>query len=352
MTTTKDEPVKNKKPKKNKGTSIVETSLRYLDMLEFIPRDVTVSVKDIEQALERRGYSIDKRTIQRDLNKLAKSFNLRCSRLGKSMLWSFSDDAPVRFFPSMDEHTALSFQLMQSFLKPLMAPQTLDSMEPFFKKSAELLSQRTEVAARWQEKVHVMPLGLPRQAPVIDPDVQETIYQALLHENPLLILYLPRNAKKAKEYLISPLGLVVRDYVSYVVAAMHHDGSVRHLPLHRFKNVDWEGVSYIRPAGFNLAAYASDSFGFQMGESPTLDLVLWMDKDAAVSVAESPISKKQNLVEQADGGLLLSAIAPNTLELRRWIHSFGNQVEVLEPGYLRVEIAEKIAAMSDRYKPN
>lgn len=195
----------------------------------------------------------------------------------------------------------------------------------------------------------MLPLGLPRQPPKIDLEVQSMVYQALLDECPLRVGYLPRNSKKPKEYLVTPLGLVVRDYVSYIVVAMHNDGSVRYLPLHRFKTVEPEDIDPVRPAGFNLASYANDNFGFQVGESPTLDLVLWMDKDAAVSVAECPVSKKQSMAEQADGSFLLSAVVPSTLELRRWIYSFGKQVEVLEPGPLRAEIAEEIAAMLQRY---
>lgn len=351
MSNTKDEPVKMKNSKRGKGFSVVYTSLRYLAMLEFIPRDPeSVLVEEIMQALGRRGFEIDTRSIQRDLNKLALSFKLVSSKDGRSRRWSYSDDAPVRFFPSMDEHTALSFQLIQAYMQPLLAPETLDSIAPLFKKSAERLSQRSEPPARWKEKIHVLPLGLPRIPPRIDPEVQEEVYQALLWELPLRIHYRARNSERFKEYFITPLGLVIRDYVSYVVAAMNDDGSIRQFALHRFKDAVTEDDGYLRPPGFNLAAYAKEEFGFQIGASKTLDLELWLDKEAAVSVAECPISKRQSLVEQADGNFLLSATVPNTLELRRWIHSLGQQAEVLQPAFLRAKFAEEFAAMSKRYK--
>lgn len=360
MPTTKDEPLK-KKPKKSKGASVDKTALRYLDMLEFIPREDDVSVEEIKQALERRGYVIDKRTVQRDLNKLAKTFNLQSSRGdGPSKRWSYAQDAPVKFFPSMDEHTALSFQLMQAFLKPLMAPETLDSMEPFFKKSAELLSQRTEVAARWQEKVHVIPLGLPRIPPTVNHDVQKVIYQALLHEQPLRVHYRSRSSEVYKEHLVSPLGLVIRDHVSYLVLVMNKSGHLGCWPLQRFKDAKEDlNAEYSRPDSFNLAAYAKENIGFKMsnaptvmGESPPLELELRMDEISAVSVAECPVSARQTMSKQADGSFLLSASVPDTHELRCWIRSLGQRVEVLAPGHLRAEIAEEIASMFQRYKLN
>ena len=350
MPNTKIEPAKKKVPKREKGFSVVDTSLRYIAMLEFIPRDPeSVSVNDIIQALERRGFIVDKRSIQRDLIKLSQLFKLTPSKEGQSNRWSFSEDAPIIFFPSMDEHTAISFQLIQAYMRPLLAPETLDSIAPLFKKSAERLSQRAEPPARWQEKIHVLPLGLQRITPKVDPDVQENVYQALLWELPLQIHYQPRNADNTKDYFITPLGLVIRDYVSYVVAAMKNDGSVRQFALHRFKSAEIVDEEYLIPAGFNLAAYANENFGFQMSEATTLDLSLWMDKSAAVSVAECQVSERQTMIEQEDGSVILSAMVPNTLELRRWICSFGQQVEVLQPGYLRAEIAEEIGAMLKRY---
>lgn len=330
---------------------MTDTSLRYLAMLESIPREPdSVTVEQIIQALDRQGFSIDKRSVQRDLNKLALPFTLNDLKDGQSKCWSYSEKAPVRLFPSMDEHTALSFQLMQSFLRPLLPPETLDNIAPWFKKAAERLSQRKEYTARWQEKIHVLPLGLPRQPPSINPDVQRKIYDALLVELPLRVHYRGRNSEKPKEHIISPLGLVIRDHVTYVVATMNDGGTVLQFALHRFKDAEIDSdADYVRPAGFNLAAYAKESFGFQMSESPTLDLELWLDKDAAKSVAECPVDKQQRLVEQADGSFLLSATVPNTLELRRWIHSFGQQVEVLQPGFLRAQFAAEIATMSERY---
>lgn len=350
MPNAKDELVKRKKPKREKGYSTVYTALRYLDMLEFIPREEAVSVEEVMQALERRGHLIDKRSVQRDLQKLAKTFSLVSSKDGRSRRWSYSEKAPVRFLPAMDEHAALSFQLIQAYMQPLLAPETLDSIAPLFKKSAERLSQRSEPPARWQEKIHVLPLGLPRIPPKIDPEVQFQVYQALLWELPLRIHYRARNSRSFKEHFITPLGLVIRDYVSYVVAAMNDTGPIRQFALHRFKDAELEDAEYLCPDGFNLAAYANEEFGFQMSKSKTLELELWLDKEAARSVDECHISKRQSLVEQADGNFLLSARVPNTLELRRWIHSLGQQAEVLKPDFLRADFADEIAAMSKRYK--
>jgi predicted DNA-binding transcriptional regulator YafY len=337
--------------KRGKGFSIVDTSLRYLEMLEFIPREpASVSVEEIIEALDRQGFTVEKRTIQRDLHKLAPSFNLINTDIGKVKQWSYSVDAPLMFFPSMDEHTALSFQLIQAFLKPLLAPETLDAINPLFKKAAEILSQRSEPTARWQEKIHVLPLGLPRKPPRVNSEVKEEIYQALLWELPLRIKYQARSAERVKEYFVTPLGLVIRDYITYVVLTMSDRVSIRYFPLHRFKEAECQDAEYSRPAGFNLRAYANEEFGFPLGKSKTIDLVIWMDNQAAVSVEECPVSKNQTMERQNEDGFILKATVPNTLELKHWILSFGQQVEVLQPQYLRQYFSEELTTLLKRYQ--
>ena len=337
---------------------MTDTTFRYLAMLELIPRAPdSITAEEISRALERRGFSIHKRSIQRDLaEKLARPFKLVYKEDRLTKYWSYADDAPVRIFPSMDEHTALSFQLMRVFLKPLLPPETLENIAPWFRQSAERLSQRKVATAKWQEKIHVLPLGLQRQPPTIDPKIMETVYEALLHEQPLHIHYRKRGAKSDEEYHISPLGLVLRDYVCYVIAAKNADGEIRQFLLHRFKKASKDDAKYSRPVGFNLAVYANNMGVSRsnaptiMGESGPIELELWMDKDAAISVAECPVSKGQKLMAQADGSFILSATVPNTQELHRWIHSFGQKVVVLKPAGLRDDFKDEVAAMSKRYK--
>lgn len=328
---------------------MTDTSLRYLATLEVIPRyPESITVDQIMLALDRRGFSIDKRSVQRDLLKLSIPFKLICEQEGKQNLWSYDPDKPPSMFPAMDEHTALSFQLVEGSLKNMMPPETVDSMEPWFRMAGERLSSRRGDTAKWQEKIHILPPGLPRLAPRINPDVRDEVYQAILHEYPLNIHYRSRESKASKEHVISPLGLVVRDHVIYLVAAMNEGGSILQFVLHRVKDVQPAEVDYMRPVAFNLSSYVDEKFGFPLGTSPTFSLKLKLGKQSAISVSDCPLVANQTLVPNGDGAVL-SAEVRNTLELRQWIRSLGIQAEVLEPGFLRAEFAAEAAELASRY---
>ena len=73
------------------------------------------------------------------------------------------------------------------------------------------------------------------------------------------------------------------------------------------------------------------------------------DANAAVRVRETPMSADQTLDEQADGRVRLRASLPDTMQLRAWLRSFGEHVEVVSPPLLRASLAESARAMARRY---
>ena len=276
-----------------------DTSQRYLAMLEAIPRwPSAITVEQLMAALERRGHIIDKRSVQRDLNKLAEQFGLSHDKDGKFKVWYFEENAPVSMLPSMDEHTALAFQLVKAFLTPMLPPETLEMVKPWFDISDSKLASRKTRSARWQEKILIIPPGLPRQTPRIDPDVQSGVTQSLLEEVPILIHYKSRQAKSARRHLVSPLGLVMRERISYLIAYIHEKETVSQFAMHRIVSMDWdeEEPKYRRPKDFNLKQYVEEgNLAIQKGQAKDLDLELWLDAQVAVGVKECPVNRKQTL---------------------------------------------------------
>lgn len=54
--------------------------------------------------------------------------------------------------------------------------------------------------------------------------------------------------------------------------------------------------------------------------------------------------------EQPDGSLLYRVTVSGSREITRWILGYGPDVEVLEPEWLRRDIARQCAAMAGLYK--
>lgn len=330
---------------------------RFKALLQMIPRAPdSISTDRLLEKLSAAGFDVDLRTLQRDLKDLGESgeFGLGSEKKGReSARWQYLATTPVTIFPSLDDHTALAFRLADAFLQSLMPPETVKALRPFVEEAGRHLSKRRHaVAGKWQDKIHVFPQGMRRKPPKIRPEVREVVYRALLEEMPLRLMHHSRNSPVPKEFLVSPVGLVVRDYMIYLYGVTREKKQVLAFALNRTQHAEiLEGSIFDKPpAGFTLAE-SEELVSKPYEGSRHIDLKLRIGKISAYSLREWPLPGRQSLIPDAENpeGGILTASVPNTVELRQWIRSLGPNTEVLEPTFLRSEMAEEIATLARRY---
>jgi predicted DNA-binding transcriptional regulator YafY len=130
---------------------------------------------------------------------------------------------------------------------------------------------------------------------VIDEQVQAVIYQCLSENKRAQITYLPRASKEVKEYMISPLALVVRDKLIYLLCTMKEYADIRQLALHRIKTAEITEKEINRPTDFDVDTYiASGAFGI-LDVVTTMKLVVNFNVDAIAHLTETPISSDQKI---------------------------------------------------------
>ena len=101
--------------------------------------------------------------------------------------------------------------------------------------------------------------------------------------------------------------------------------------------------------GFSLdTEIAHGAFDFLLSPE-SIVLAVAMPEFAAVKLRETPLSLDQAIGELADGRVLVRATVANTVQLRSWLLSFGDNVEVLAPADLRAEVAATAVATAGLY---
>lgn len=340
-----------------KPSNISIPANRFKALLQMIPRAPdSVSTDRLLEKLSAAGFEVDLRTLQRNLRDLLESgeFGLRSEKSGReSARWQYLADTPVTMFPSLDDHTALAFRLADAFLKSLMPPETVKALRPFVEEAGRHLSKRRHAAAgKWQDKIHVFPQGMRRKPPKIRPEVREVVYRALLEEMPLRLVHHSRNSPVPKEFYISPVGLVIRDYLIYLYGVTREKKQVLAFALNRTQRAEiLEGAIFDKPPpGFALAE-SEELVSKAYQGSKYIDLRLRIGKISTYSLRECPLAGRQVLISDAENpeGGILTATVPNTVELRQWIRSLGPDTEVLGPTFLRSEMAQEIAMLAQRY---
>ncbi|MDP1612791.1 MAG: WYL domain-containing protein [Sulfuritalea sp.] len=339
-------------PRKPK-TSSKRTLLRQWTMLRMIPRSPRViGTSELITGLASSGFDADLRTIQRDLNNLSEVLPLGSDQ-HKPQGWSWLPQAGQFDIPGLEPQAALAFHMAEAHLQSVLPASTLASLLPWFDTARAVLDDHGNGLAKWPNKVRVLPRGLPLKVPAIRPDVQAAAYQAVLQDCKLRVVY-SRNGGEVGEgepasHVVSPLALVVRGGIVYLVCVYDGHSDPRQLALHRMREAELLIEPARRPKGFSIDDYITEGeFGVSLNPRP-IKLEAEFYRHVAIYLRESPISDDQTITELDEDNILLRATVPDTLELRLWLKSFGDEVAVLKPVALRREFRAMAENLKDYY---
>ncbi len=328
-----------------------DTILRHWTMLHYVPRHPRrIDAASLTQLLRRDGFSVHRRSVERDLVKLSLLFPLHCDEQHKPNGWCWSAGAAAFDLPALDVHSALAFRLAEEHLSTLLPEPSRLHLRPHFDRARSVLKQLDHSAlAQWPAKVRVIASGQELQVPEISPGVLEQTESALLAERQLAVVYRRRGETELRSYDVHPQGLVWRDGVGYLLCMIKHYEDVVQLVLHRMVRAEVLEAPSRKSKDFDLdRAIAAGALGFLVSTTP-LQLEVVFDQDAAVRLREAPLSADQELVDRSDGSVLLRASAADTVQLRTWLRGFGGRIEVLQPPALRQEFVDQAQAMTQRY---
>jgi predicted DNA-binding transcriptional regulator YafY len=326
------------------------TLLRQWKMLQLLPSRSPVDAATLREQLENEGFNVDLRTVQRDLKELMEVFPLTAKQ-GKPISWRWDSNAMSFDLPGMDRTGALTLKMVGEFMGRLLPKTCLESLAPNLRRADAILNDLGDKSfGGWPDKVRVVPRTQPLLPPEVDAEILETVYEALFQDFRFKAQYLKKGAAEPVEYMVNPLGLVVADPVLYVVATLWDYNNPILLAVHRFQSVEMTDEPCRKPEGFTLDDYLKGGvLGFPVEGEGTIMLKALFSRAAAAHLHESPLSADQVLTDQADGTGLVEAEVLDTHQLRWWLLSFGDQVEVVGPESLREEIANTVRSMSNRY---
>lgn len=252
----------------------------------------------------------------------------------------------------MDASTALAFSLAEKHLSHLIPPSTLDLLNSYFQRANEILDAmpRTMLSG-WRDKVHVIGVGPQLKLPVTQKHVQRLVYEALLEERRLDVVYKPRGRTACKQYEFSPLALVSRQGVHYLVGPLWVYDDVIQLALHRMQDVSKTKKAVHVPTRFDIKRYIKEEgeFSYPTGHG-RIKLEALFDRSVATHLKERPISPSQTVSDNDSHWVRLRATVLDTKELTWWLLGFGPNVQITSPAGLKRRIARLTRKAADLYK--
>jgi len=134
----------------------------------------------------------------------------------------------------------------------------------------------------------------------------------------------------------------------YLIGFDESRDAVRTFKLQRILDVSVTPETFEPPDPRIVQESLGRSWGV-ITDQEEVEVVLRFDAAIASLVTETTWHPTEQVSREPDGTILWQARVPGTIEIRRWILSWGSQVEVVAPPELRDEVAATYRAAAARY---
>jgi proteasome accessory factor B len=312
--------------------------LRQIEELLLLSPD-GLGATDLADRLE-----VDRRTVYRDLDFLSQEHVPLWQHNGRFGINRTRYLAAIRL--SFHEATAL-------VLAGLLLSRVIDERNPHVasalrKLAATLPPPLTQHLERAANRIQSHDGGVGQVA------VLEALAEGWATGRKIRATYRSPRSGALHERIIAAYALEATASGIYVIGHDEWSGEVRTFKLDRLESAEVLDVAYNVPLGFDPEAHLASSWGIMSG-SETTEVVLRFSSVAAPHVRERRWHPSQVLETSDDGGCTLRLRVSEPLEMQPWLRSWGAQVEVLAPGWLRERIAAELsqaAAIYASVKPN
>jgi proteasome accessory factor B len=178
--------------------------------------------------------------------------------------------------------------------------------------------------------------------------VLEAIAEGWATGHKVRVLYRSPRSGELRPRVIAPYAVEPTAVGIYVIGHDDWSSDIRTFKVERLEQAEVLDELYTIPAEFDPEAYLSTSWGI-MTSQEMFEVVLRFTATATPHIRERTWHPSQSIELTPDGGCVLRVRISEPMEMQPWIRSWGAQVEVLAPDWLRERVADELRRAADRY---
>ena len=322
---------------------------RQWELLKNLPtRGVGITATELRQRLDDAGFSVTKRSIERDLIGLSTLFGISCNDRSKPYGWLWMRDH-TQELQAVDFADALSLVLVEEHLSKLLPASLFRVLQPKFTQARLKLKAGTRNRySEWADRVRYVPPALPFLPPAIESRIFEIVQEGIVLRRQLRVRYTGAGASRPQDLKLHPLALIQNGQISFLLATAFEYPDPRLYALHRLHSAKLCEDTALDPEGFTLDAFLRQG-GLQFGDGGIIRLKAEVSTKLACYLAESPLTLDQRLVSLSEDRHLLTVSIKDSWQLGFWILSQGPEITVLHPLGLRQRIRHSLSATLATY---
>jgi predicted DNA-binding transcriptional regulator YafY len=178
-------------------------------------------------------------------------------------------------------------------------------------------------------------------------EVIDALTDAIFRRLSCSVQYHSFHDDQTKQFRIDPLRFFERDGGLYIFTRTTDFGHIRVLAVERIISLELSADLFTPPDQFDPETLLEGAFGIVYDDP--VELALSFPADTARYIKERRWAAEQVITEQEDGSIILSMKTSGWFEVKKWLLSFGSQVEVLEPKKMREEIRNELHLAAAKY---
>lgn len=242
----------------------------------------------------------------------------------------------------------ISVYLSQKLLSPLSGTQFGEGLASLLEKIKAMLPAPTlEYFSKLEE--HLLVKSAVFNTYAAHDKVIRLLTRAVQDSQTIRIIYQSIRHPQPYETLYQPYGLVFFDGDLYCIGWMERYDEIRTLKVSRILSAESTGQSFRRPADFSLVRHVQDSFGIFSESAAPRKIRIRFDGWAAANVRETRRHPSQTILKDSGDTLIAQFEITPTVELLRWILSFGSKARVLSPRPFVQKVEKELQQMLQQY---
>jgi proteasome accessory factor B len=174
-----------------------------------------------------------------------------------------------------------------------------------------------------------------------DRRVVEIVYEGAAYEGRAG----ERSTRTVRPFLIEPS---LQTHALYLIGWDEDRSAIRTFKIERIRDVRVTPRAFEPPEGATLERDLRRGWDI-IADQPTTEVVLRFSAAVADRVRETTWHSLQRTERQADGSLLWRSTVSGVIEIRLWILSWGEDVQVVEPAELRTQVGEILGRAAAQY---
>lgn len=317
-----------------------EMTLRIFRILHYLETTRQgLMVSEIHQRLNDDGFSVDKRTVHRDIELLEQA-HIPLDKEGSppESRWRISPFAEIKQNIQFSYQEIFSLFVARKSLEHLRGTPIYSALDSVFTKIEKVLGKNSEAFAELLANIEFRPHITWHTS--ISPVILDTIYHALEEGHPLHINYRAgagENPGQAKQRKVGPECLYFADGGVYLIAIDIDKNEPRTYALGRVLDAEMLNNEIYDKKGYSPEKMFKSAFGV-LNTGTVSDIEILVHGPLASYLSERRWHESQETIKNSDGTIFKFQVKMND-ELVRFVLGMGPSATVIKPAELKQAVS-------------